>query len=269
MSSGRRLWNAAEEYDWKEVTKILTEHPEVDVNHMVSGWTTLHYACFKNQDQVLSLLLAHPGINVNSLGLFNDSPFLVACQARSEACIRLLLKDPRVEVNVASSGGQTPLLLLAQRRCTSMVKCWVASGKPIDLAAIGSPRHEREDRRNPEVAALFQRLKGNPEQTMHEMRRELGWYDEMAAEGFALVVFLSDGLLDIKSELMSLGAAARFFSMARRLPMELQMILCHRLVGSMGTNIPVEQREAAFGRLAKKVSALPRSSLPPNLPLSS
>ena len=30
------------------------------------------------------------------------------------------------------------------------------------------------------------------------MRVEVGWYDELAAEVFALVVFVSDGLLQIK-----------------------------------------------------------------------
>ena len=63
----------------------------------------------------------------------------------------------------------------------------------------------------------------------------------MAAEVFALVVFLCDGLLKIKEENMS--GAARFFRMAKELPLELQMVLCHRVVGSMRMNIPGKQSE--------------------------
>ena len=80
---------------------------------------------------------------------------------------------------------------------------------------------------------------------------ELGWFDEMAAENFALVVFLCDGLLRIKGENMT--AAARFFRVAKELPMELQMILCYRVVESNWENIPPKEMELAFRELASKV----------------
>jgi hypothetical protein len=58
-------------------------------------------------------------------------------------------------------------------------------------------------------------------------------------------------LLEIKEEKVS--GAARFFSIAKELPMELQMVLCHRVVGSMRMNIPGEQRELAFRELTQKL----------------
>jgi len=63
------------------------------------------------------------------------------------------------------------------------------------------------------------------------MRVELGWYDQQATEVFALVVFVSDGLLQIK-DTTTPSPAARFFLIARRLPLELQMVLCYRQVES-------------------------------------
>jgi len=60
---------------------------------------------------------------------------------------------------------------------------------------------------------------------------ELGWYDELAAEVFALIVFLSDGLLEIRIENEANRAPARFFRIARKLPLELQMLLCSRVAG--------------------------------------
>jgi len=62
------------------------------------------------------------------------------------------------------------------------------------------------------------------------VRLELGWYDEAAAEVFAQAVFVSDGLLQI-NETTTPSPAARFFSIAAQLPLELQMVLCHRVVG--------------------------------------
>ena len=123
---------------------------------------------------------------------------------------------------------------------------------------LGQPGNEKNDaigvakkRGKTEVVSLLERFRDHPEETRHEVRVELGCFDEMAAEIFALVVFLCDGLLEIKEENMT--GAARFFRMAKRLPMELQMVLCHRVVGSAGENIPGEQRELAFKELARKL----------------
>jgi len=82
---------------------------------------------------------------------------------------------------------------------------------------------------NTEVVTLLERFRSNATQTRHAVRVELGWYDEAAAEMFALVVFVSDGLLQVNSTTPS--PAARFFFIARRLPLELQMVLCHLVMG--------------------------------------
>ena len=85
------------------------------------------------------------------------------------------------------------------------------------------------------------------------MRKELGWYTELAAEMFALVVFVSGGLLQIK-DTTTPSPAARFFYVASQLPLELQMVLCYRLVGSTKEIIPGKESEVVFKELAKKLS---------------
>jgi len=49
-----------------------------------------------------------------------------------------------------------------------------------------------------EVATLLERFKKNPEESRYAVRMEPGLVDEVAAEVFAMVVFVSDGLLQIK-----------------------------------------------------------------------
>ena len=83
------------------------------------------------------------------------------------------------------------------------------------------------------------------------MRKELGWYDDAAAERFALVVFVSDGLLQVNDTTPS--PAARFFKIAAQLPLELQMVLCFRLLGSLKEIIPGKDSEVAFKSLAKRL----------------
>ena len=102
------------------------------------------------------------------------------------------------------------------------------------------------------MVTLLRRFKENPVETRHQVRVELGLADEMAAEMFALVVFVTDGLLQIK-DTKTTTPAARFFSIARRLPLELQMMLCFRLLGSAKEIIPGKDSEAAFKELARRL----------------
>ena len=50
-----------------------------------------------------------------------------------------------------------------------------------------------------EVVSLLERLSTDPVQTRHELRVKLGVPDALAAELFALTVFLCDNLLQLKS----------------------------------------------------------------------
>ena len=91
---------------------------------------------------------------------------------------------------------------------------------------------------------------------------KLGVLDELAAEVFALTVFLCDlqlrpALPITITTITTAAAATRFFIIAKSLPMELQMILCHFAVGSMKQNILRRDSEAAFKSLAK-ILLLPR-----------
>jgi len=102
------------------------------------------------------------------------------------------------------------------------------------------------------MVTLLERFKENPLETRHTMRVELGLLDDLAAEMFALVVFVSDGLLKVNITATP-SPAARFFTIARRLPLELQMLLCFRQVGSAKEIIFGKDSEVAFKELAKRL----------------
>ena len=112
-----------------------------------------------------------------------------------------------------------------------------------------------------EVVSLLERFIANPEQTRHALLVRLGILDERAADFFALTVFLCDELLQLDPVLTITNSAAatfRFFNIARRLPMELRMILCHRVVGSRRQNILSEVSEIAFKSLAGNLLSQPK-----------
>ena len=135
-----------------------------------------------------------------------------------------------------------------------IIKWWIASGREMDLGkpgdvsktdAIGVAKKYGKT----EVATLLERFKNDASKTRHGVRVELGLLNELAAEMFALVVFVSDGLLQVNDT----TPAARFFSIAAQLPLELQMVLCFRLMGSTNEIIPGKKREVAFKELARRL----------------
>ena len=106
--------------------------------------------------------------------------------------------------------------------------------------------------------SLLERFTANPALTRHELRVKLGVLDELAAEVFALTVFLCDELLQLKPALAvttdnpaAATAVIRFFAIAMKLPMELQMVLCRRAVSSMKQSILHKDSEVAFRALAQ------------------
>jgi len=215
-----------------KVAELVRQDPGFNVNMDLGyGCTLLHFACERDsRSAVIPLLLAHPDIDVNVKDIFGRTPFLLACYNGNTSCVReMMLKDYRVKPNERNNSGQTPLWWAAYGGNLEVIKWWIASGREIDLDktdVIGGAKK----RGKTEVVTLLERFKENPVETRHAVTVELGLIDEVAAEMFALVVFVSDGLLQIKDTTPS--PAARYFSIAAQLPLELQMVLCYRLVGS-------------------------------------
>ena len=186
-----------------EMREILRTNPTIDVNCRDSSsyrHTPLHLASF--YASIVSLLLAHPNIDVNRKDDNGRTPFFYAGR-EGMTSFRLLLKDPRTNLNQPDNAGYTPLWCPAHHGLIDVIKWWIASGREMNLgkpgeyksdaiAAATAPWWEKD------LLPLLVRYKENPEQTRDEVRVELAWYDEVAAEVFALVVFVSDDLLKSK-----------------------------------------------------------------------
>ena len=238
---------------------MISQDPGFNMNMVVDGdrRTLLHHACWGSKDRsaVIPLLLAHPDIDVNAKDSIGITPFFCACYGFTP-CVRLLLKDSRVNVNQPANNGETPLWGAAYDGHLDITKWWIASGREMDLGdpedfykmdAISMAKEEGMT----EVVTLLERYKENPVEPRHQVRVELGLVDELAAEMFALVVFVSDGLLHVNDTTSS--PAARLFSIASQLPLELQMVLCFRQIGSAKEMISGRESEVAFKELARKL----------------
>ena len=255
-----KLNNASTGGSTAQVLTLLKDNPDLDVNWAddLDQWTALHLASFYGRDEVVKLLLAHPNINVNTLDVSGSTPFSYGCLNGRIPVIQLLLKDPRVDITLADDEGHTPLWWASDSGKHEVIEWLIASGRDLgDLDKKGMHWGDKEynalelarEMRKTEVVRLLERFLVNPMQTRHEVRVKLGVLDELAAEVFALTVFLCDGLLQLRPN--NSPAVTRFFTIVKKLPMELQMILCHRVLGSMKQNILRKDSEAAFLSLAR------------------
>jgi len=181
----------------------------------------------------------------------------------------MLLKDPRVDVTLTDGLGRTPLWWASLKGYLGVAEWLIASGKDLgDVAGQKAHSNWDEDERmynaldiakeedHLDIVTLLERFMTNPTQTRRDLRAKLGALPELcelAAQLFAVTVFHCDDLLQLKpaKQKGQTAAAARFFVIASKLPMELQMILCHRAVGSMKLHILLKDSEAAFKSLAQ------------------
>lgn len=251
----KELWLAASFGEEDKVTNILLDNPGINVNWKNEkhfNRTALHRACERGYDKMVALLSAHPAIDVNQKEIHGLTPFISACGHQNTECVRVMLGDARVKVNEPSNDGETPLANTAYNGSLEIIKSWIASGREIDLGYTDRPAGNaiavaKEFERH-EVVSLLEKFKEDPRKTRFQLRVELGLFDAAAAEIFALVIFLCDGLLDHQRQTST--GTDRFFQIARRLPIEIQMILCYRVVGSTRGNIPGDEREIGFRNLS-------------------
>ena len=260
--SKKDLQHLIEGGDVEGVKQFLEGNPDFNINgNLEYGWTALHVASEHDHHEIISVFLAHPDINVNVRNLYASTAFLIACANGKVEVVKLLLRDPRVDINLPDKDGCTPLWYASQNERTEVIKWVIASGREINPAmkvkwvGQGSSAIEiARARSKAEVVSLLERFTRSPALTRHEVRVELGLADKDAAELFAMTVFLCDDYLRIKEPNASDGAhlsgTARFFNTIKRLPMELQMVLCYRVYESAKQNIKSKDSEAAFKSLA-------------------
>ena len=68
---------------------------------------------------------------------------------------------------------------------------------------------------------------------------------------FALVVFFCDGLLELPKRAKTKSQTGRFFTICSQLPLDLQMVICNRMFGSMKDMILSRDSEPGFKWVAR------------------
>jgi hypothetical protein len=248
----------------EKVEAALRDHPDLDINwEDDEGWTVLHFASYWGRTEIVKLLLDHPFINVNVQMTGGATPFLLCCLSGEVEVVQMLLKDRRVDITLDDNCNCHPLWCASYNGRLEVVELLIASGRDLgnlnlkgrdgygdgkDYTALEIARK----RVHTEIVSLIERFIANPIPTRHQILMKLGLPDALAAEVFALIVFICDDLLQLKeTSTLNQIAAIRFFEITLKLPMEVQMIVCCRVVGLMKQNIRTQDSEPAFKSLVR------------------
>ena len=104
---------------------------------------------------------------------------------------------------------------------------------------------------------LLEAFRADPISTRQQLRELPHFRGPFISEVFALVVFLSDGLLHVSESTTQQqqheSDARKFFQIAAQLPQELQMVLCNRVFGSGKDLVLTKHSEPAFKKLTKQL----------------
>jgi len=216
--------------------------PGFDINHMTPGHgSMLHIACHCCHVDFIKYLLEYQGFDVNAL---DDSGHtaLHDCirKNKPKEIIQLLLLCPRVDITIKSHSGLTPLHLAALQGKIWVIKMMFFHKGSIfftDKQGIMLTLNEVKDNlkelgiKNREAVKLLIRSHTNPKQVSSETYLEYRDPVLSAAHLFVLIVMLCDEYLTLKHYIFRNPKADRFFKIMRRLPIEIQMIICNKVHG--------------------------------------
>lgn len=116
------LINAVRRGRTQTVEQILARRAlgeQIDVNINVNGETPLMLALKHQRDDIISLLLSTPDVDVNIPNAVGDTPFMMACLL-DDSIVEKFLTVKRLEPNVQDFFGDTALMILISRGKTHL-----------------------------------------------------------------------------------------------------------------------------------------------------
>ena len=206
-------------------------------------YTPLYLACSRGNQEIMMLLLTHTDIDVLAQGARNDVAGLLSMAVSGNSMLMLpffyifFKKGENIAGRILASD------LKALRACFNVI-C-------SDYGLRDDPS------RNQFVLSFASWEQDIPKEQLFEVirRTKKKLLNDNRLTYFALIIFISDRLLQIKNQVEpTQQKLVRFLKIATQLPMELQMVLSHRVAESMGTNIFGREMELPFRQLAARFS---------------
>ncbi|KAL4813534.1 ankyrin repeat-containing domain protein [Aspergillus spinulosporus] len=123
-----------------DVVRFLLDQKDIDVNMPAPRWshyTPLMLAVYGYDDYV-SMLLAHPKIDVNFANPEGATALILAARHGATRAARLLLAHPDIKINYADSSGSTALTIAAENGYYDLVEALLDAGADTEVQQEGS-----------------------------------------------------------------------------------------------------------------------------------
>lgn len=215
---------------------------DLDINWQYSehsNYTALHIAVVNNHLQMVQLLLKHPKIDLNGKDAYGNTPFTYSCWVPDRFdTLKLLLTDSRLDINTRDKYGYSPIWWICCNGLYLAIE-WIIALRPDDIDDNKIGTDDTQQMNILEVARacnrvrtvdLLERFFNDRTRIVYNIRRELKIPKYLAVDLFVLVILFSDDFLEFK--VPEDPKVKRLFLILKRLPIEIQMVCCHRIFGS-------------------------------------
>ena len=267
----------------KVVVSLLLADPRIDVTKgNINNASPFLIATQLGHHEIVSLLLDDPRIDINQRKNDGCTPLWFAAQFGFVKVVQLILASGR-EVDTKSKSYQGP-----NQYCDMTAADVGRYQTARDGRDVSAEEHARRWKNGPLIAELLDSFDADPVATRQHVRELPRYRDSFISDLFALVIFLCDGLLMVSPESSTTSTSAvsttimattasvtftsstivivttttttttttikegtRFFLIAQRLPLELQMMLCNRAFRSERDIVLKKHSEVAFKKLGK------------------
>lgn len=125
----------------KEVVELLIRKgAKINGKHTESCWTCLHQAAYKGYCEMVRLLVAVPGCQLEARDDHQITPLFVAAQYGQQHCLEILV-DAGADVNTQAGDLATPLMIASQEGHEGCVEVLLAHGaNPNLVCSMGWPQ---------------------------------------------------------------------------------------------------------------------------------
>lgn len=244
----------------------LTIDPRFSFHPPTRSESLLHVVCRLRDARTLESLLRIPGVDVNSEDLVGKTPLHKAVEMDDYNMCAMLVAHPDVRFDIRDNQDMTPVEDAVVHSTPDIVRLLLAhgpekaAGELLDLANYLLQRSsvyndvdmtDRNLRVAKHILAFYQDFQKAKQDFFDEERRRAG-------DIFSSIVCLCDDYLSAtpasgsSKEAHAGNQARRFYSVASRVPMELQERLALLASGrTLDTILPSREREAAVLRAAQ------------------
>jgi len=244
-----------------EVVKYMMTLPDVELNCHLQ-FPMIVVAAGAGHLDLVRWLTSNPRIDVCECSYQGVTALAMASRNGHLAVVSHLLEDGRIDIHKTTEFGETALGMASKWHHLSVVELLLAQDATLEIVYVCDAEREHkyrvfwthtfDDCRA--ICQLLEDYKADEKEVRRKMRNKVGISKNNAADVFALVIFVSDGLLNLGpgpcTEDSKAVRAARFFKATTNLPMGLQMIICNSLFDYCGHTVLRAHSEPAFKRLA-------------------